>query len=386
MNPDSGPTMVRVLPEPDAGGQAATSLPELVDLDLDAFGLGRVDLSTVDLLGMYRDMTLVRRLDVEATALQRQGELGLWAPSLGQEAAQVGSGYALAPGDFAFPTYREHGVCWSRGVTALQILSLYRGVSNGGWNPMQARVALPIIVIANQALHAVGYAMGIALDQLGGQSSADAAIGYFGDGASSEGDVHEACVFAASFRAPVVLFCQNNQWAISHPVSMQMGAPLVDRVAGYGIHAVRIDGNDVLASYAVTRAALDFARSGRGPVFIEAMTYRMGPHTTSDDPSRYRPSDELQAWQDRDPIMRLKEFLIASGRADSQYFAEVEEQADELAEQVRHGVRTMRTPDPETMFDHVYAEDHPLIEEQRQWVSKNSGATSPEASGAGLGG
>lgn len=376
MTPDFVPTMVRFLPEAGAADVAGMAAAELGEVDLSAVGLGRVDLGSADLLGMYRDMVLVRRLDVEATALQRQGELGLWAPSLGQEAAQVGSGHAVSAGDFVFPTYREHGVCWSRGVTALEILSLYRGVSNGGWNPMQARVALPIIVIANQVLHAVGYAMGIALDQASGMATTDAAVGYFGDGASSEGDVHEACVYAASFRAPVVLFCQNNQWAISHPVGMQITTPLVERMSGYGIHAVRVDGNDVLASYAVTKAALMRARSGGGPVFIEAMTYRMGPHTTSDDPGRYRSESELQTWQRRDPIARLKDFLLATGRADEQFCAQVDHQADELAEQVRIGVRAMVTPEPETMFDHVYAEEHPLIEEQRQWVAKNNGSVS----------
>lgn len=382
MNSDSvaaGPSRqvldpVQVLPELGRTGLVSTTPPDLGEIDLTGVGLGRVDLVSADLRQMYRDMVLVRRLDVEATALQRQGELGLWAPSLGQEAAQVGSGHALAEGDFVFPTYREHGVCWSRGVSALEILSLYRGVSNGGWNPMQRRVALPIIVIANQALHAVGYAMGITLDKANGSQTADAAIGYFGDGASSEGDVHEACVFAASFQAPVVLFCQNNQWAISHPVDRQISAPLVERVASYGIRAVRVDGNDVLATYAVTKAALECARSGGGPVFIEAMTYRLGPHTTSDDPRRYRPEGELQTWEAKDPITRVKTFLADSGRAEPTFFNEVEQQAEELAEQVRHGVRSMVTPDPATMFDHVYAEDHPLIEQQRQWVAKNSGS------------
>ncbi|MBU6278750.1 MAG: thiamine pyrophosphate-dependent dehydrogenase E1 component subunit alpha [Actinomycetales bacterium] len=373
------PSTVGVLPDLPAAGvtdaaRADLGAIELTEVDLRAVGLGRVDLTGLDLLGMYRDMTLVRRLDLEATALQRQGELGLWAPSLGQEAAQVGSGYAMSAGDFAFPTYREHGVCLSRGVTPLEILSLYRGISNGGWNPVQRRVALPIIVIANQVLHAVGYAMGIALDKASGSPTEDAVIGYFGDGASSEGDVHEACVFAASFRAPVVLFCTNNQWAISHPVARQISAPLVERVAGYGMPSVRVDGNDVLASYAVTKAALESARSGAGPVFIEAMTYRMGAHTTSDDPSRYRPQGELESWRAKDPIARLKAYLVASGRAEPAFFVNVDQQAEALAEQVRRGVRGMVTPDPATMFDHVYAEDHPLIEQQRQWVAKNSGS------------
>lgn len=364
-SPSQAPRVVRVLtPEglPEPGQDPRGSV------DLGWAGLDDVHLGEVDLAGMYRDMVLVRRLDIEATALQRQGELGLWAPSLGQEAAQVGSGRAMERGDFAFPSYREHGVCWARGVTALEILGLYRGTTTGGWDPMQRGVALPIIVIGNQALHAVGYAMGISLD-----GAANAAIGYFGDGATSQGDVHEACVFATSYQAPVVLFCQNNQWAISHPVSHQVMAPLVHRAAGYGMRSLQVDGNDVLATYAVTRAALAKARAGGGPTFIEALTYRMGPHTTSDDPGRYRSEDEVQHWQDRDPIRRVEAYLRQSGSQHQEFFDRVQQEADELAEEIRRGVRSMVTPEPATMFDHVYAEHHPLVEEQRQWVAKQSG-------------
>ncbi|MEO6822628.1 MAG: thiamine pyrophosphate-dependent enzyme, partial [Candidatus Nanopelagicales bacterium] len=194
-----------------------------------------VDLTTEQLRALYRDLVLVRRVDTEATALQRQGELGLWAPLLGQEAAQVGSGRALDPGDYAFPTYREHGVAWTRGIDPLTLLGLFRGVTNGGWDPREHNFALYTIVIGDQTLHAVGYAMGIQRD-----GTDDAVICYFGDGATSQGDVSESFVFAAVFNAPVVFFCQNNQWAISEPLERQTRIPLYQRAAGFGFPGVRV--------------------------------------------------------------------------------------------------------------------------------------------------
>ncbi|HMA45718.1 MAG TPA: thiamine pyrophosphate-dependent enzyme, partial [Frankiaceae bacterium] len=179
------------------------------------------DLTDDDLRGLYRDLVLVRRVDVEATALQRQGELGIWASLLGQEAAQVGSGRALRPEDFAFPTYREHGVAWCRDVDPLLLLGLFRGVSNGGWDPARKRFGLYTIVIGSQTLHATGYAMGVQKD-----GAEEAVLVYFGDGASSQGDVNESFVWASVFNAPVVFFCQNNQWAISEPLERQTRIPL----------------------------------------------------------------------------------------------------------------------------------------------------------------
>ena len=255
------------------------------------------DLTDEDLRGFYRDLVLIRRVDAEATALQRQGELGIWASLLGQEAAQVGSGRALKPQDYAFPTYREHGVAWCRGVDPLNLLGLFRGVNHGGWDPNEKNFHLYTIVIGAQTLHATGYAMGIQRDGAVGTGDPDrdaAVIAYFGDGATAQGDVNEAFVFAAVNNAPVVFFCQNNQWAISEPNERQTRIPLYQRARGFGFPGVRVDGNDVLAVYAVTKHALEEARTGQGPLLVEAYTYRMGAHTTSDDPTKYRVSAEVE--------------------------------------------------------------------------------------------
>jgi pyruvate dehydrogenase E1 component alpha subunit len=326
------------------------------------------DLQPEDLRALYRDLVLVRRVDAEATALQRQGELGIWASLLGQEAAQVGSGRAMAPQDYAFPTYREHGVAWCRGVDPLNLLGLFRGVNHGGWDPNEKNFHLYTIVIGAQTLHATGYAMGIQRDHAvgTGEPGRDAAvIAYFGDGATSQGDVNEAFVFAAVQNAPVVFFCQNNQWAISEPSERQTRIPLYKRAAGFGFPGVRVDGNDVLAVYAVTKAALDNARNGNGPTFVEAFTYRMGAHTTSDDPTRYRVSAEVEVWKERDPIARLRAHLVANGMADEDFFNALEAESDELAAHVRQGCLDLPDPKPLDMFEHVYVDEHPLVAQER---------------------
>jgi pyruvate dehydrogenase E1 component alpha subunit len=326
-------------------------------------------LTPEDLRGLYRDLVLVRRVDTEATALQRQGELGIWASLLGQEAAQVGSGRAMAPQDYAFPTYREHGVAWCRGIDPLNLLGLFRGVNHGGWDPDERNFHLYTIVIGAQTLHATGYAMGIQRDHAvgSGEPGRDAAvIAYFGDGATAQGDVNEAFVFASAQRAPIVFFCQNNQWAISTANAVQTTIPLYRRAAGFGFPGVRVDGNDVLAVYAVTKAALDNARSGNGPTFIEAFTYRMGAHTTSDDPTRYRVAAEVDVWKERDPIVRLRTHLVANGMADDDFFAAVDRESDELAVHVREGCLALPNPAPLDMFEHVYVDDHPLVDEERR--------------------
>ncbi len=328
-----------------------------------------VDLTDEQYRELYRDLVLVRRIDVEATALQRQGELGIWAALLGQEAAQVGSGRALREKDFAFPTYREHGVAWCKGVDPLKLLGLFRGASNGGWDPQEKRFNLYTIVIGSQTLHATGYAMGITKDGAVGPqhdgTDGEAVIAYFGDGASSQGDVNEAFVWASVYNAPVVFFCQNNQWGISTPTTSQSRIPLYKRAEGFGFPGVRVDGNDVLASYAVTRKALDDARNGQGPTLVEAFTYRMGAHTTSDDPTRYRLASELEAWKLKDPLERMKSFLYKQQLVDSAFFEQLEADADELAARIRKGCLEMPDPEPLSIFDEVYDETTPLLQEQR---------------------
>jgi len=325
-----------------------------------------VHLSDEQYRELYRDLVLVRRIDIEATALQRQGELGIWAALLGQEAAQVGSGRALRPQDFAFPTYREHGVAWCKGVDPLQLLGLFRGASNGGWDPQEKRFNLYTIVIGSQTLHATGYAMGIQKDgAVGDAETGEACIAYFGDGASSQGDVNEAFVWASAYQAPVVFFCQNNQWGISTPTATQTRIPLYRRADGFGFPGVRVDGNDVLASYAVTRKALDDARTGQGPTLVEAFTYRMGAHTTSDDPTRYRLASELEAWKLKDPLERVKSFLYKQQLVDSTFFQQLEADADALAARIRQGCLAMPDPEPMSMYDEVYAEQTPTLLAQR---------------------
>ncbi|ANZ25773.1 pyruvate dehydrogenase (acetyl-transferring) E1 component subunit alpha [Rhodococcus sp. WB1] len=318
------------------------------------------DVGPDELRALYRDMVVVRRLDAEATALQRQGELGLWAPLLGQEAAQVGSAHALHRDDYVFTSYREHGVAWCRGVDPADMTRLWRGCAHSGWDPATVNMTNPAIVVGSQGLHATGYAMGAHFD-----GAEIATVVYFGDGATSQGDIAEALGFAVAWGVGVVFFCQNNHWAISHPVRSQSPVPIAQRAAGYGMPAVQVDGNDALAVLAVTRRATRHAREGSGPSLVEAITYRMGPHTTSDDPTRYRTPAETELWKARDPIDRLHRLLRREGHAGDEFFDEVGAAADEAAARLRAGTLGAPNPEPLSMFDHVYATDHPMIAEER---------------------
>ncbi|WP_030175532.1 pyruvate dehydrogenase (acetyl-transferring) E1 component subunit alpha [Spirillospora albida] len=329
-----------------------------------------LELGADEVRALYRDLVTVRRIDLEAVALTRQGELGIWASLLGQEAAQIGSGRALGEHDMVFPTYREHGVAWCRDVDPLNLLGLFRGVNHGGWDPAKYGFHLYTIVIGSQTLHATGYAMGIQRDGVLGTPSAGATIAYFGDGATSQGDVNESFVFASVFNAPIVFFCQNNQWAISEPLEKQTRIPLYRRAQGYGFPGVRVDGNDVFACLAVTRKALEAARTGQGPTFIEAYTYRMGAHTTTDDPTRYRLKAEEEAWKLKDPIERVKAYLVRGDLADSAFFEEVEADAKAMARELRAACLALPDPEPLSIFENVYAEPHPLMtEEQEQFAA-----------------
>lgn len=352
-----------------AGGFVQLLTPEGERIDHPDYPL---DLSAADIRDLYRDLVLVRRIDTEAIALQRQGELGIWASLLGQEAAQIGSGRALSPDDMVFPTYREHGVAWCRGIDPVKLLELYRGVSHGGWAPEEHKFGLYTIVIGSQTLHATGYAMGIQRDgAVGGDPAsagrpAEAVIVYFGDGATSQGDVNEAFVWASVFNAPVVFFCQNNQWAISEPLEKQSRIPLYQRARGFGFPGLRVDGNDVLACYAVTQKAMQAAREGQGPTLIEAFTYRMGAHTTTDDPTRYRLASELEVWKLKDPIERVRAYLVRTGLAEPEFFADVEAEAKQVGARVREACRTMPDPPPLSIFDNVYAEPTAILRAERE--------------------
>ena len=311
----------------------------------------KADLSDDQLRDLYVQLVVVRRIDTEGTNLQRQGQLGIWAPCLGQEAAQVGSASALRPGDFVFPSYREHGVVHVRGVDVVNVLQLFRGASLSGWNPHEKNLALYSIPIGTQTLHAVGYAIGAKWD-----GAEQCTVVYFGDGATSEGDTNEAFNFAAVNAAPVVFFCQNNQWAISVPLSKQMASPIWRRSFGFGFPGVQVDGNDVLAVYAVTKAAADRARDGGGPTLVEAITYRLGAHTTTDDPTRYRTADELDMWMAREPIGRYRAFLEKAGLWSDELDRRAKGEADATAARIRSAVEEMPDPPLEDLVEHVYSD------------------------------
>ncbi|WP_374200945.1 pyruvate dehydrogenase (acetyl-transferring) E1 component subunit alpha [Arthrobacter sp. AK04] len=323
------------------------------------------DVTDEQLCSLFEDMTVIRRIDVEATALQRQGELALWPPLLGQEAAQIGSGRALRTDDFVFSSYRENGVAYCRGVDLTDIVRVWRGNASSGWDPYAINMATPQIIIGAQTLHATGYAMGIQND-----GADSVAVTYFGDGATSEGDVNEAMVFAASFQVPVVFFCTNNHWAISEPVRLQSHIQLSDRAAGFGIPSLRVDGNDVLAVMAATRVALDRARRGGGPTFIEAVSYRMGPHTTADDPTRYRDANELEDWAARDPISRIAALLKRKGLLTEELQQQVKDKADAVAREMRTGCTTMPEPEPLDVFKNVYSTPNSWLDRQQDHYAR----------------
>ncbi|HEX9823064.1 MAG TPA: pyruvate dehydrogenase (acetyl-transferring) E1 component subunit alpha [Actinomycetota bacterium] len=320
-------------------------------------GLGLKD---EDLREMYRLMVITRKVDLEATALQRQGELAVYPPAIGQEAAQIGSAYALAEDDFVFPSYREVGVAVTRGIDLVDYMHFHRGTWHGGVpDPVGKRFGMFSVPVSSQTLHAAGWAMGVKLDGL-----TTCAIVYFGDGATSQGDFHEACNFAGVFGAPVIFFCQNNGWAISVPLERQTAGEIYRKAEGYGFPGVRVDGNDVLAVYKVTEEAAARAREGT-PTLIEAVTYRMGPHSTADDRSRYQPEEQIAEWGGRDPIERLRLHLVAGDLADDAFFGSVEDEGKARAAEVRAGIQGAGPRPVEDLFKWVYTDVPPHLARQR---------------------
>jgi len=343
---------------------ASTDAPtvRLVAPDGSTVGDVEVGLSEEERRELLRLMIRSRRLDRECWALQRQGELTVYPPFEGQEAAQVGSAFALGHDDFVFPSFRELAAAVVRGVDVVEYLQYHRGTWHGGpYDPIATRFAPICVPVATQIVHAVGWAMGARLD-----GSSACSLAYFGDGSASEGDFHEGANLAAVFRAPTVLFCQNNGWAISVPSSDQFVAPIAARAAGYGMPGVRVDGNDVLAVYAVTRDAVERARAGEGPTLIEAVTYRIGSHSTADDASRYRDEEEVTAWRERDPIDRYRTHLLDAGTIDDTFVRSCDDEAKAWVASVRADLTALGEPPAAEMFDHAFADPPPTLLRQRE--------------------
>lgn len=321
----------------------------------------RRELPPETLAWLYESMVVTRDLDGEFVNLQRQGELALFASCRGQEAAQIGAAACLRKTDWLFPQYRELGAFLVRGITGAQIGAVWRGTWHGGLGFTDKCVAPIAIPIGTQTLHAVGAAM--AAQRLGEDS---VTLTYLGDGATSEGDAHEALNFAAVYRAPCVFLVTNNQWAISVPVDRQLAAPsIAHRAVGYGMPGVRVDGNDVLACFAVTAEAAQRARAGGGPTLIEAVTYRMGPHTTSDDPTRYRFAEEVDAWAARDPIARYRTYLRSIGVWTQRLEERVRARSARLRADLRDALVGAEEFDIAEAFGTVYRDITPDLAAQR---------------------
>lgn len=319
---------------------------------------------SVDLVSeMYRWMIFGRVFDTRLFNLQRQGRISTYAPAAGQEAAEVACGLALRKTDWLFATYRDGLACTIHGRPAEHVIYYFTGHPKAGMAPRDVNVFPPQVGIAEQLPHAVGVAWGMKL-----RGAGTAALAMFGDGATSEGAFHEACNFAGVLKAPVVFVCQNNGWAISMPRSRQTASETIaQKAAAYGFPGGVVDGNDVLATYRVVSAALERARMGGGPTLIEALTYRLGPHTTSDDPTRYRPAEESSTWQsERDPLSRLRVYLDHSGLWDDARQQALEEEARERVARIVTTALAEPAPLPEAVFDNLYAALTPAMEAQRR--------------------
>jgi pyruvate dehydrogenase E1 component alpha subunit len=321
--------------------------------DGDALPDGEVDgLSPDYLLALYRNLVLLRTYDERSVVYHRQGRIGTYAIFWNHEAMQVGSTFALADGDWIFPSYRESAIGLLRGIPAATILSWWRGHPSGWWNPAEHGVASICVPIGTHVPHAVGFAWG---SRLRGEDKV--AIAYFGDGASSEGAVHEAATFAGVMKAPAILFCNNNQWAISTPVERQTAAAaLVDKAVGYGMPGVRVDGGDVLAVFEATREAVERARAGEGPTWIEAVTYRAAPHATADDPSIYIDEERVADERAHECVGRYEQYLTRLGVLTDELAAEIKQGAADLMRAGIAEAEAQPPPDPSLVFEYAYAD------------------------------
>jgi pyruvate dehydrogenase E1 component alpha subunit len=337
--------------------QVAHGEPELrrvIDEDRELDGVGEQEL-----LDLYRSMVLLRTYDERSLVYHRQGRIGTYAIFWNHEAMQAGSVHALAREDWIFPSYRESAIGLLRGMPPATVLHWWRGHPAGWWNPAEYNVASICVPIATHVPHAAGLAWG---KRLKGESAC--AIVYFGDGATSEGAFHEGANFAAVMQAPLILFCNNNGWAISTPVSAQTRAEtLADKAVGYGIPGTRVDGGDVLAVYEATREAVERARAGEGPSFIEAVTYRAAPHATADDPRVYIDLERVEQEKKNECLGRYERYLRRLGVLGDELEAEIKSEA---ADAMRAGITAAEAepdPDPELLFENAYVIPPPNLRE-----------------------
>lgn len=328
--------------------------------------LRRPDLSDEQLDDFYRRMVLARTLDRKMVAMQRQGRLGTYAPIEGQEACQIGMGAALKEGDWFVPSFRESAVLEVMGVPLENIILYWMANEKGGKVPENINVLPASVPVGSHPLHAVGIAWAMKLRKL------PVVVGCgFGDGATSEGDFHEAMNFAGVFHVPVVFLCQNNQYAISLPRKRQTASrTIAQKAIAYGFDGVQIDGNDIFVSYGVAREAVEKARSGGGPTLIEAVTYRFGPHTTSDDPKRYRSDEEVATWRPYDPMVRLQKYMERYGLWSPEYDEKVQAEARDTVEDAVAKAEAASPVSPEEIFDYHFAELPPYLVEQKDYLTK----------------
>ncbi|WP_336854664.1 pyruvate dehydrogenase (acetyl-transferring) E1 component subunit alpha [Sinomonas albida] len=313
-----------------------------------------------ELLEAYRRLVIGRRVNDQNSALVRQGRLAVYPSSHGQEACQVAAALALREGDWMFPTYRDSVAVMTRGVDPVEAMTLFRGDWHGGYDPHAHHVGIQSTPLTTQLLHGVGVAHAA---KLRGEDTV--VLAMCGDGATSEGDFHEALNFAAVFNLPVVFFVQNNQYAISVPLAHQTVAPsLAHKAVGYGMAGERVDGNDIVALLAVLDRAVTLARAGSGPLLVEANTYRMQAHTNADDATRYRNDAEVQAWAAKDPLNRMRHYLRSTGVLTDDVETAFAGDAEDIAQQLRDGLGSDPTLDPQDLFRHVFTEPTPQLREQ----------------------
>lgn len=317
---------------------------------------------------MYKFLILTKTFDDKALKLQRQGRLGTYAPMRGQEACQIGSAFALSKDDWIFPAFRENGVYMIKGVKPEMLYSYWRGDERGMQIPKDINILPVSITVGAHLPHAAGAAMAFNY-----QKKKSVSVVYFGDGATSEGDFHEALNFAGVFKAPCIFICQNNQWAISVPVKEQTASQTIAQKAiAYGIPGIQVDGNDVFAVYKATKDAVERARSGKGPTLIECFTYRLADHTTSDDAKRYRSEEEIKLWEKKDPITRFEKYLVEEKVINPVLIGKVKAESEQQIEMAVKNSEAMKPQTPTEMFDYLYENKTPEMEEQREQSAREN--------------